>query len=82
MDKLFNKDGSYAYMSFKGSSGVWRLIGSEVKGTIKQTIDTFKGETGELRDYERQQVMEQANLGNITPIETSKITYNTSVRKR
>ena len=95
MEKLFDEYGAYRFMGFTGKNGDWYLIGSEIiekhtkvpyespisKGILR-TIDTFKNSKGELIEKERWKIMEYASKKLITPIETSKITYNTVAKKQ
>lgn len=82
MNRLFDKYGSYNYTSFMGSSGIWSLHGVEANGDLKNTLDTFHNGKGEFRTYERHQVMEQAGLGNIKPIESSEVKLNTEIDRK
>lgn len=73
MGKILSKDYSYNYTSFKGTSDTWKLHGVQDNGALKNTLDTFTNGKGEFRTYERHQVMEQDNLGHITPLEESRV---------
>lgn len=80
--ELFDNNGSYKYRSFVGSSGTWKIVGTEEKKTVKLTLDTFKSESGEERTYKREQVMEQFRLGNIQPVADSIITFTNYSKKQ
>lgn len=84
MAQLFDKDGSYNYTKFTGASGVWSIHGTETNGEYKNTLDTFYNGKGEFRTFERNQVWEQARLGNIKPVEESKIIFkdNSKTKRR
>lgn len=73
MKKILSDDGSYSFMSFKGSQTIWMLVGSESNGELMNTIDTFRNESSEYRSYQRHQVKEQEKLGHITPVLESEI---------
>ena len=73
--ELFGIDGDYNYRSFIGASGTWTLIETEAKKSVKSSLDSFKSDKGEYKTYKREQVMDQFKLGNITPVEKSKIEF-------
>ena len=95
MIKLFDKFGAYNYTSFKGSSGTWELHGteinekqtrinyqSEISKTILRVIDTFRRkEDGIFKPFQRWEVMEQFDLGHITPLEESRVIVKQYSRK-
>lgn len=96
MKPLFDSWGAYNYTSFKGSSGTWSLHGTEINDkqtkikiesdipkAILRVIDTFKRkEDGLFKPFQRWEVMEQFELGNIQPIESSEVKLNTEVKKK
>lgn len=98
MKPLFDSWGAYNYTSFIGSSGTWTLHGTEIneKNThikynqdseipkgILRVIDTFKRkQDGLFKPFQRWEVMEQFDLGNIKPIETSEVKLNTETKKK
>lgn len=97
MKTLFDSWGAYNYTSFIGSSGTWSLHGTEIndKNThikynqdtsipkaILRVIDTFKRqEDGLFKPFQRWEVMEQYDLGNIKPIIESEVKLNTDDKK-
>ncbi len=80
-NSLFCRDKSYNFTEFKGKSGIWKLVGVEAGTTIENTLDTFKSDKGEYKTFRRDYVMEQAELGNIKPIEESEVKLNTEKKK-
>ncbi len=83
---LFDKNGSYQFMAFKGKSGDWYLQGTStnyanvrlpyvngISEEILKCIDTFKNKKGEYLEIMRYKVMEEARKGLITPLEESRV---------
>lgn len=79
---LFDRDKSYNFTSFESKNGIWKLVGVEAGNTMENTLDTFKSNKGEYKTFKREYVMEQAELGNIKPIESSEVKLNTEVDKK
>lgn len=97
MKPLFDQWGAYNYTSFIGSSGTWSLHGTEtnekqthikynnetdIYKSVLRAIDTFKRKEDDLfKPYQRWELMEQFDLGNIKPIESSEVKLNTEKKK-
>lgn len=79
--RLFDINKSYEFTTFEGKNGIWKLVGVEAGSTMENTLDTFKSNKGEYKTFKREYVMEQADLGNIKPIEESEVKLNTGQEK-
>lgn len=98
MKPLFDRWGAYNYTSFIGSSGTWSLHGTEtneknthikynnqtdIYKSVLRAIDTFKRkEDGLFKPFQRWEVMEQFDLGNIKPILETVVKLNTETKKK
>lgn len=95
MERLFDNLGAYRFTSFTGKHGIYKLVGttindkqtkikyeSEIPKSILRVIDTFKKPDGDYKDFQRWEVMEQADLGNIKPIESSEVKLNTETKRK
>lgn len=68
-NKLIDQHGAYKENGFTGVNGAWVIIQSEstsdARGSVMQTLDTFKSEKGEYKTMKRSQVDELFELGKI-----------------
>lgn len=59
-NNLIDERGAYKKTSFTGSNGTWNLISSESsgdqKGSVMNTIDTFKSDKGDIKSLSRKEV--------------------------
>lgn len=87
LSDLFDGNGSYQYMKFKGKNGIWTLVGTEeteetdftrrsmhwTDTCVGSCLDTFKNDEGKFETKERHIIKQLYDEGKITPVGDSLI---------